>query len=98
MSEVERDGDQFIVDAKLLAKAFGLSDAETRARLQGGQIASVCEAGEGADAALWRLTFRHQGRALRMIVDAEGKILSNGTAPIGHPNAARRATTKGNPG
>jgi hypothetical protein len=33
-----------------------------------------------------------------MIVDAEGKILSNGTAPIGHPNAARRAATKGGTG
>ncbi len=97
MSEVERNGGQFIVDAKVIAKAFGLSDAETRARLQGGQIASVCEAGEGADAGLWRLTFRHQGRALRMIVDAEGKILSNGTAPIGHPNAARRAAKRGKP-
>lgn len=91
MSDVERDGDQFIVDAQVLAKAFALSSEEARARMQGGQIASLCEEGKGEDEGRWRLTFRHQGRALRFVVDADGEILSRSTYPVGHPKTSTRA-------
>ncbi|MDK3075131.1 DUF6522 family protein [Sedimentitalea sp. JM2-8] len=88
MSRVERNGDQFIVDAQMLAKAFDLSAEETRTRMRAGQIASLCEAGEGEDANRWRLTLRHRGRAFRMIVDRHGEILSKSTFPVGRPNRA----------
>lgn len=94
MSEVERSGDGFIVDAQVLAKAFDLSPEETRARMQGGQIVSLCESGEDEDAGRWRLTFRHQGRALRLIVDADGEILSRSTFPAGHPSPATRTQSQ----
>ena len=97
MTDVEWDGDQFIVDAQMLAKAFELSVEETRTRMQGGQIASLCEAGEGEDADRWRLTFRHQGRALRVIVDTHGAILSTSTFPVGHPNIATRTKSPATP-
>ncbi|WP_417727712.1 DUF6522 family protein [Roseovarius sp.] len=90
MSCVERNGDQFIVDARELAKAFDLTADETRIRMQAGQIAALCECGEGDDSGRWRLTFRHQGRALRMIVDTHGEILSKSTFPVGHPNVVTR--------
>ncbi|SFD31962.1 DUF6522 family protein [Tropicimonas isoalkanivorans] len=90
MTDVVRHRDQFIVDAQMLARAFDLSVEETRNRMQGGQIASLCETGEGEDAGRWRLTFRHQGRALRLIVDTRGAILSKSTFPVGHPNIATR--------
>lgn len=88
MSDVERDGDRFIVDAGVLARAFDLSPEATRSRMQGGEIASVCETGEGDDAGRWRLTFRHRGRALRLVVDASGQVLSKSTFPTGGPMAA----------
>lgn len=91
MTDVERRGNQFVVDALVLADAFDLSVEETRHRMQGGQIASLCETGEGEDAGRWRLTFRHQGRALRLIVDRRGEILGKITFPVGHPNRAAQA-------
>lgn len=91
MSDVERNGDRFIVDARVLADAFGLSPEETRTRMQGGQIASLCEQGQDKDAGRWRLTFRHQGRALRLTVDADGKIISKSTYPVGHQNMVAEA-------
>ena len=97
MSRVERNGDQFIVDAQMIAKAFDLSAEETRIRMQDGQIKSLCEAGEGEDANRWRLTFRHQGRALRVIVDTQGAILSTSTFPVGHPNIATRTKSPATP-
>lgn len=97
MSRVERNGDQFIVDAQMIAKAFDLSAEETRIRMQDGQIKSLCEAGEGEDANRWRLTLRHQGRALRVIVDTHGAILSTSTFPVGHPNIATRTKSPATP-
>ncbi|WP_204362834.1 DUF6522 family protein [Litorivita pollutaquae] len=88
MAEVERHGDQFIVDAQLLSAAFNLPLEETRIRMQSGQIGSLCEAGEDEDAGRWRLTFRHQGRALRLVVDAHGKVLSKSSFPVGPTGAA----------
>ena len=81
LSDIEKDEDRFIVDAHVLSEAFGLSLEETRDRMRGGQIVSLCEAGEDKDADRWRLTFRHQCRALRLIVDAHGKTLSRSTFP-----------------
>ncbi|SMX48914.1 DUF6522 family protein [Maliponia aquimaris] len=91
MSEVEHDGEQFIVDAQVLSRAFNLPPEDIRARMQAGQITSVCETGEGEDAGRWRLTFRHQGRALRLIVDANAQILSRATFPVSQPPAEGRA-------
>lgn len=91
MTDVERRGNPFVVEALVLADAFDLSVEETRHRMQGGQIASLCETGEGEDAGRWRLTLRHQGRALRLIVDRRGEILGKSTFPVGHPNRAGQA-------
>ncbi|MEZ5748319.1 DUF6522 family protein [Celeribacter baekdonensis] len=51
-------------------------------------MTSLSEAGEGEDAGRWRLTFCHQGRALRLIVDARGEVLGRTTFPIGSRNAS----------
>lgn len=82
MTPVERNADDFVIDASLLADAFGLSLEETRARMRAGTITSRCEAGVGEDAGRWRLTFHHGGRACRFIVDAGGHILTRATFPV----------------
>ena len=43
------------------------------------------QTGVEEDAGRWRLTFFHGGRALRLIVDAEGTILSRATFPARLP-------------
>lgn len=79
----------FEVDADLVAAAFGLGPAELREKMRTGEVTSLCEKGQDADAGRFRLTFRHAGRALRLIVDDEGHILTRATFDA--PRSARRA-------
>jgi hypothetical protein len=72
----------FIVDAALIADAFGLDPASLQTRMRAGEVTSVCEAGVDADLGRFRLTFRHAGRALRLTVDSKGQILKRATFPI----------------
>ncbi len=75
MTTVARNGDDFVIDAGLLAEAFGLTPAEVPALMREGRITSRCETGTGADAGFFRLTFWHTGRACRFTVDETGTIL-----------------------
>lgn len=79
---IERKGDDFEVGAALLAEAFGLSEPEIKARMRDGRITSCCEAGQGADAGRWRLTFTHDRNALRLIVDEKGNLLTRSRFPV----------------
>jgi hypothetical protein len=76
MTQVERDGSDFVVSATLLAEAFGMHEGQIRQAMRDGSLTSICEAGLDADAGRWRLTFRHAGRACRFTVDEAGTILS----------------------
>ena len=82
MTAVERVADDFIVDARLLAEAFNLTEAEIRVRMRDGVITSRCETGVDEDAGRWRLTFHHGDRACRLIVDEAGNVLQRATFPI----------------
>lgn len=82
MTSVERKAGDFVIDAALLAEAFGLSQEEIKARMRAGIITSLCEAGVDDDAGRWRLTFHHGDRACRFIVDEGGTILTRATFPI----------------
>ncbi len=92
MRDVEHTDAGFVVDARLLAEAFGLPVATVRALMRDGQITSRCETGRGEDLGRWRLTFYHGGRACRITVDADGGVLGRATFPStarGTPVAAR---------
>ncbi|WP_099827496.1 DUF6522 family protein [Oceaniglobus indicus] len=82
MTAIERNADDFVVDAALLAEAFGLSEDQVKTRMRDGAITSRCEAGIDEDAGRWRLTFHHGDRACRFIVDDAGKVMTRATFPI----------------
>ena len=84
MAPLQRDGDGFVVDAALLAEAFGLSEAAIRQGMADGTITSRCETGVGEDTGRWRLTFRHGGRAVRLVVDETGEIRTRSSFPAGN--------------
>ncbi len=89
MTSAERTAGDFVIDAAVLADAYGLSQEEIKARMRDGTITSRCEKGEDEDAGRWRLTFHHEGRALRLTVDAGGRILSRARfdAPRRNPSS-----------
>ncbi|MFC0339502.1 DUF6522 family protein [Paracoccus niistensis] len=88
MNQVSRNAGDFIVEAELLAKAFGLDPTLVPGQLRANEITSLCETGMGEDEGRWRLTFYRSGRALRLTVDGAGTILSRATFPA-HPPQAR---------
>ncbi len=88
MSEVSVMTDGFIVDAAIVGAAFGVAPADVPARLRTGAITSRCETGVADHAGRWRLTFYSGGRALRLVVDGSGTILSRATFPAHAPSAA----------
>ena len=87
MSNVTFTADGFVVDAEIVGAAFGLPPAEVPAKLRAGDITSRCETGVDEDAGRWRLTFYSGGRALRLVVDESGTILSRATFPAHAPAA-----------
>ncbi|MFN4156676.1 MAG: DUF6522 family protein [Paracoccaceae bacterium] len=89
MTQVTITADGFEVDAALIAAAFGLDPATLQARMRAGEVTSLCETGVDADLGKFRLTFRHAGRALRLTVNAEGRVLARSTFPAGGARAIR---------
>lgn len=82
MTQVERDGSDFVVSATLLAQVFKVTEDRIRQAMRDGSLTSICEAGVDADAGRWRLTCRHAGRACRFTVDEAGTILSTSRFPV----------------
>lgn len=94
MSNVRTD---FVIEARLLAGAFDLSESDVRTRMREGRITSRCETGVDEDAGRLRLTFYHWDRACRFIVDEAGIVLKKATFQITTgPRFPPRIT--GNPG
>ena len=87
MSSVTFTTDGFVVDGEILGSAFGLPPADVPDRLRRGEITSRCETGVDEDAGRWRLTFFCGGRALRLVVDETGTVLSRSTFPAHTPTA-----------
>ncbi len=73
-NRIARDGEDFVVDAALVAGKFGLSVEAFRAELQRGAIVTICERGEGEDHGRIRLTFRRGALHWRFIIGQDGAI------------------------
>lgn len=74
--------DGFIVPAEVLGAAFTLPAAEVPVLMRAGTITSRLEQGQDDDAGTFRLTFYHGAQALRLIIDAEGRILKRTRFPV----------------
>lgn len=81
MPDVTIGPEGFLIDAGLIADAFGLDPGAVPRLMRGGVISGRTETGVGDDLGRFRLTLYHGGRALRLTVDAGGTILSRATFP-----------------
>ena len=85
MSGIEIGDEGFVVDAAIVAEAFGLPAPDIQPMMRSGAITSRCEKGVDADAGRWRLTFFHAGRAVRLTVDEAGELLTKSTFDVPKP-------------
>ena len=72
---VDFDGETFSVDAALIAEGFNIGSAKVQPLMRARKITSRCERGLDQDAGRYRLTFLHDDKQLRLVVDGHGEIL-----------------------
>lgn len=83
----------FEIDASLLGRGLDLAPSRIPDLLRSGAITSRCERGIGDDEGRHRLTFFHEGRRLRVLIDRDGKVLQVSSIDFGNdplPPALRR--------
>jgi hypothetical protein len=60
------------IDGGLVARGLGLALADFRQLMEHKEITVLCERGIGEDAGLYRASFYHQGKRLRLVIDGVG--------------------------
>ena len=60
------------IDAAIVARGLGMDVARFRQLMDQHKITLLCERGTGADAGLFRASFHHAGRRVRLVVDGDG--------------------------
>jgi len=68
-------------DGALVASGLGLDVEEFRALMAARKVSVLCERGTGEDAGLYRASFYHQGRRVRLVVDGQGRTVEPPTDP-----------------
>ncbi|WP_020040111.1 DUF6522 family protein [Salipiger mucosus] len=82
MDEISKTGNGFVVDASVIARAFRITAEQVRDDMHSGRISSRTEIGVDKDEGRWRMTFYRGERAFRLVVDAEGQVLTRGSFPV----------------
>lgn len=93
MAALEFSDGAIAIDAAIVADGLAIAPAALLQALREGAITSRCERGIDADAGRYRLTFFSRHRRFRVIVDAQGAILSRSSLNFGGmplPRAAHR--------
>lgn len=60
------------IDGERVARELGLGLAEFQLLMERRQIKVLCERGTGSDLGLYRASFYHEGRRVRLVVDSDG--------------------------
>ena len=89
--QIDRIENGFQIDAEALGPLLGVPAEDVQFLMRKGQIATVCEEGQGEDKGRHRITFRYGAIRLRLTLDESGEVLlRTRTAVAPHPNAADR--------
>ena len=94
MAEVEFLDDDVHIDATINAEGLGIGPALLQAGMRDGAITGVCERGTDEDAGRYRLTFFHESRRLRLVVDEACNVIQRSMVDFGEfgiPASGRRA-------
>jgi hypothetical protein len=63
------------IDGAVVARGLGLELADFRLLMDQRKITVLCERGTGADAGLYRASFYHEGKRVRLVVDRDGNVV-----------------------
>lgn len=76
---VEQSDGEFYVPAELIAPLLKLEVGDVPSLMKENVITSACERGEQEDIGTYRLTFWHDRRRARVIIDDKGAVLKTST-------------------
>ena len=82
-NSVQIRGDGITVDAALLGRLLKVPTHEVPELLRNRSITSLCERGVDADEGLYRLSFFHENRRLRLNIDSKGRIVRRSVVDFG---------------
>ncbi len=75
------------IDAAVVAEGFAIEPALVQPLMHSGAITSLYECGTNDDMGRYRLTFFHEKRCLRLVIDATGDIIERSTFDVGDRQA-----------
>jgi hypothetical protein len=82
--------DNVEIDGALVASGLGLDLAEFRQLMERRQITLLCERGTGEHDGLYRASFYHEGKRVRLVVDGDGNPVPDPTDPT-EPSSPKQA-------
>ena len=82
MSTVVFEEDAVSIDAAIVAEGFAIEPALVQSLMHEGKITSLCERGTHEDTGRYRLTFFHEKRCLRLVIDSTGNIIERSTSDV----------------
>jgi hypothetical protein len=86
MAVVEFEEGALSIDASVIGRGLNIDASLVPARISEGKITALCERGFDEDAGCYRLTFFHENRRFRLVVDEEGNAIQRSTIDFGkHP-------------
>ena len=93
MTSLEIEDGTVQIDATIIAEAFGIAPGRLMDLMREGKVTSLSERGIGEDAGRHRLTFFHDNRRLRIVVNENGDMVQRSVIDFGDhalPASARR--------
>lgn len=93
MTSLEIEDGSVQIDATIVAEAFGITPERLLELMRKGKVTSLSERGMDEDAGRHRLTFFHDNRRLRIVVNESGEMVQRSVIDFGDhalPASARR--------
>ena len=95
MAIVEFEDRTLCIDAAVIGRGLNVEASLVQARMREGKITVLCERGVDEDAGRYRMTFFHENRRFRLVVDEEGNAIHRSTVDFGDhqlPASMRKPT------
>jgi hypothetical protein len=83
MAVVEFEDRTVCIDAAVIGQGLNVDASLVQVRMREGKITVLCERGVDEDAGRYRITFFHENRRFRLVVDEEGNAIQRSTVDFG---------------
>ena len=83
MAVVEFEQGTLSIDAAVIGRGLNVEPSLVQILMREGKITALCERGVDEDAGRYRMTFFHENRRFRLVVDEEGNAIQRTTVDFG---------------